>query len=153
MERRVCREPGGTLSLLSLIEEHSEAIEFDLLERKYRLRWLDDPAGNDFNWRDLWVLVRHLGPDSALHIAMHGRQESEWTLANHLLAMTVENTSLLVWMKTKDAQRDHPMNRPKPIFRPGVEDDSKKTIGGDTLVIEDMIAFLGPGYESLAISK
>lgn len=81
---------------------------------------------------------------------MNGREESEWTLANHLLAMIAENTSLNIWMKTQDAQRKPPKNRPKPIFRPGVIDDSKQQIGGDTLSIEDMLQFLGPEYASLA---
>lgn len=149
MERRVCREPGGTLSLLSLLEEHSEAIEFDLLSLGYRLRWLDSPA-QDFNWRDLWVLVRNFGPSTATHVAVNGREESEWTLANHLLAMIAENTSLNIWMKTADAQKKPPKNRPKPIYRPGVEDDSTKTIGGDTLEMAAMIDFLGPDYAILA---
>lgn len=99
------------------------------------------------------MLVRNFGPETATHVAVNGREESEWTLANHLLALIAENTSLAIWMKTADAQKKPPKNRPKPIYRPGVEDNSTKTIGGDTLVIEDMIAFLGPGYESLAISK
>lgn len=149
MERGFFGEPGGTLSLLSLLEEHSEAIEFDLLSLGYRLRWLDSPA-QDFNWRDLWVLVRNFGPDTATHVAVNGREDSEWTLANHLLAMIAENTSLAIWMKTADAQKKPPRNRPKPIFRPGVEDDSKQKIGKDTLPAADMISWLGPGYAALA---
>lgn len=96
------------------------------------------------------MLVRHFGPETATHVAVNGREESEWTLANHLLAMIAENTSLAIWMKTQDAQRKPPKNRPKPIFRPGVEDDSKKTIGGDTLPMADMIEFLGPEYAMLS---
>lgn len=149
MELRVCGAAGKLIGLAALIDEHDEAIEFDLLSLGYRLRWLDSPA-RDFNWRDLWVLVRNLGPDSATHVAVNGREESEWTLANHLLAMIAENTSLAIWMKTADAQKKPPRNRPKPIFRPGVEDDSKQKIGKDTLPAADMISWLGEGYAALA---
>lgn len=149
MELRVCGAAGKLLSLAALVEEHDEAIEFDLLRLGYRLRWLDSPT-QDFTWRDLWVLVRNFGPDSATHVAVNGREESEWTLANHLLAMIAENTSLAIWMKTADAQKKPPKNRPKPIYRPGVEDDSKKQVGGDVLPMAEMLEFLGPSYAALA---
>jgi hypothetical protein len=149
LELRVGGAVGKLIGLAALIDEHDEAIEFDLLRLGYRLRWLDSPT-QDFTWRDLWVLVRNLGPDSATHVAVNGREESEWTLANHLLAMIAENTSLAIWMKTTDAQKKPPRNRPKPIFRPGVEDDSKQKIGKDTLPAADMISWLGPGYAALA---
>lgn len=149
MELRVCRAAGKLLSLAQLIDERGEAIEFDLLKHGYRLRWLDDPTGRDFNWRDLWVLVRNFGPETATHVAVNGREESEWTLANHLLAMIAENTSLAIWMKTADAQKKPPKNRPKPIYRPGVVDDSKQTIGKDKLELTAMIEFLGPEYAAL----
>lgn len=96
------------------------------------------------------MLVRHFGPETATHVAVNGREESEWTLANHLLAMIAENTSLAIWMKTADAQKKPPKNRPRPIFRPGVEDDSKQQIGKDKLPLADMITFLGPEYASLS---
>ena len=150
MEQGVGCSAGKLTALAGLVDEHSEAIEFDLLKHGYRLRWLDDPTGRDFNWRDLWVLVRHFGPETATHVAVNGQEESEWTLANHLLAMIAENTSLAIWMKTADAQKKPPKNRPKPIYRPGVEDDSKQKIGKDTLPAADMISWLGPGYAALA---
>lgn len=130
------------------MEEYGEAIEYDLLDRGYRLRWLGAPA-RDFNWRDLYVLVRGLGQGSALHKARHGEEEDAWTLSNHLLARQVENTDLLVWMKTEDASRRPARNRPKPIYRPGVEDDSKKSIGNDKLPVDEMLAFLGKDYAAL----
>jgi len=95
------------------------------------------------------VLVRNFGPETATHVAVNGREESEWTLGNHLLAMIAENTSLAIWMKTADAQKKPPKNRPRPIFRPGVEDDSKQTIGGDTLPMEEMVSWLGEEYAIL----
>lgn len=95
------------------------------------------------------MLVRNFGPETATHVAVNGREESEWTLANHLLAMIAENTSLAIWMKTADAQKKPPKNRPKPIYRPGVLDDSKQTIGKDKLELTAMIEFLGPEYAAL----
>lgn len=148
MERGVRDRPGEIVALADLIGEHGEAIEFDLLGLGYRLRWLDNPT-QDFNWRDLWVLVRHLGPQSALHVAVHGREESEWTLANHLLALIVDNTALNVWMKTEGAQKKPAKGRPKPVPRPGVEDDSKRTIAGEVLPAEEMLDWLGDDYAAL----
>jgi hypothetical protein len=148
VERGVRDPAGGILSLAALVEEHSGAVKADLLRAGYRLRWLDDPS-RDFNWDDVYVLVSTAEHGSATYRAVHGDEETEWTLANHLLAMVVENTSLNLWMKTKDATRSNPRDRPKPIPRPGVVDDSKKVIGGDVLEFHAMIEFLGDGYEVL----
>ena len=149
MERGVGYLAGEIAALAELVEEHGEALEFDLLALGYRLRWLDSPT-RDFNWRDLWVLARHLDSKSALHIAMFGHEESEWSLEAHLLALIVDNTAKNVWMKTEDAQRKPPKNRPKPVPRPGVEDNSTKTITGDVLPADEMLDWLGGDYVVLA---
>lgn len=135
--------------LAGLLDEHGEAVEYDLLGKGFRLRWLDDPR-KDFNWRDLLVIVSRSRQGSEVFRSLHGDDEAEWSLTNHLLAMNVENTAMSLWMETQDAQRKPPRNRPKPIYRPGVEDDSKQTIGGDKLEIADMLDFLGDDYVTLA---
>ena len=135
------------IGLSALLEEHGEAIEADLLREGYRLRWLDSPA-QDFNWRDLFVLVKTTTRDSMLFRSMHGDDEAEWGLTEQLLAMSVDTQNVMVWMKTKDAQRNPPKNRPKPIPRPGVEPERDK-IGGDKLPVAEMMDWLGEDYAVL----
>lgn len=138
MAGRVGPVVGGTLSLHALIEEHSEALEYELIVHGLRLRWL---GSEGFNWRDLLVVVRHSPEQSALFRAVHGVEESEWSLTNHLLAGLADSAAWLVWSKTEDASKKR--NRPKPIPRPGVEDDSKKKIGRSVLPASEMLDWLG----------
>ncbi len=55
MARRVGGQPGGIRGLLELIDQHREALEFELIREGLRLRDLPSEA---FDWRDLYVLVR-----------------------------------------------------------------------------------------------
>ena len=144
MAGRVGNHTGGTRSLLALIEEHSEAVEYELITHGLRLRWL---GSEGFNWRDLLVLVKHSPESSALFRSVHGAEQSEWTLTNHLLAAVADSAAWLVWSKTEDASRKR--NRPKPIQRPGITDDSKKQIGSGTLEIEAMKNWLGGDFVNL----
>ena len=129
---------GGTRSLLALIEEHAEAVEYVLITHGLRLR---DVGTRRFNWRDLLVIVKQSPASSALYRAVHGQEESEWTLTNHLLAGMGDSLAWLVWAKTEDAAKKR--NKPKPIPRPGVRDESKKQIGGGTLPADEMMRWLG----------
>jgi hypothetical protein len=78
---------------------------------------------------------------------VHGVEQSEWSLTNHLLAGLADSAAWLVWSKTEDATKKR--NRPKPIPRPGVEDDSKKQIGSGSLPIDEMKMWLGGDFASL----
>ena len=138
MARGIGAHVGGTWSLLALIEEHSEALEYELITHGLRLRWL---GSKRLNWRDLLVIVRHSPESSALFRSVHGVEESEWSLTNHLLAGLADSAAWLVWSKTEDASKKR--NRPKPIPRPGVTDDSKKKIGSSVLPANEMMDWLG----------
>ena len=78
---------------------------------------------------------------------MAGPEESPWTLGNHLLADVADTLHLLWWAKTEDAARRR--NRPKPIPRPGITDDSKKQIGAGSLPVEAMREWLGGDFVNL----
>lgn len=93
------------------------------------------------SWRDLLVIVKNLPQSSALHKSVHGVEESAWTISDYLLAQIADTAAWLAWTKTKDAEKNR--NQPKPIPRPGVEDESKKKIGGSTLPIGEMMDWLG----------
>lgn len=144
MAGRVGNHAGGTRSLLALIEEHSEALEYQLITHGLRLRWL---GSERLNWRDLLVIVKHSPESSALFRSVHGAEQAEWTLTNHLLAGMTDVLRWLQWAKTEDAARKK--NRPRPIPRPGIEDDSVKQIGRGSLAIEDMKNWLGGDFVNL----
>lgn len=95
----------------------------------------------DLTWRDLWVIVRNLPQSSALHKSIHGLEESLWTISDYLLAQIADTQAWLAWTKTKDGEKGR--NQPRPIPRPGVEDESKKRIGSGTLPASEMIEWLG----------
>ena len=65
---------GGIFSLLDLIEQHQEALEYELIREGLRLRDLPSEA---FNWRDLFVLIRRWQktPGNAFAAALNGGAE------------------------------------------------------------------------------
>lgn len=131
MEREVLYGHGGILSLREVVREHSEAIEFDLIGMGLRLR---DAGSLRFNWRDLWVVCRNLGRDSALYRAMNPDDDTSWSITDYLLAMVVDNSAARLWQAGGGKGR-----RPKPLPRPS---DSKK-FKGDSLPAADMAEWLG----------
>lgn len=93
---------------------------------------------------DVAAMAVNLPPESATMRAVN--PDHHWTLDAHLLARVVDNTTALVWMKTKDAQ-DHPNNWPEPIRRPGVDPDEGKEIkhyGADPVPLAELDEFLRP---------
>lgn len=128
---------GKILGLLDLIDDHGEAIEFDLITLGLRLRNL---GSKNFSWRDLYVIVTHLPASSATHRSVLGDEETEWTLTNHLLAGIAEGIGWLKWAKTKDGERNR--NQPKQIPRPGVKDETHR-ITGTAEPIEDILKKFG----------
>lgn len=70
--------------------------------------------------------------------------DSAWDLNNQLSALIADYLRILVWFKTKDGQKGR--NFPKPIDRPGIEDDSKKSVGKGTKInAVELAAILGMG--------
>ncbi|MCC5781374.1 hypothetical protein CRM73_00125 [Kocuria sp. CCUG 69068] len=152
MERAVRDVPGGITDLAGLLEEHGEAIEFDLLSTGggYRLRWLDSAttmAARDFNWRDLYVIVEFAPRSSALVLSTDGSEAVEWDLTRHLLASMADALNWLQWAKTEEAQKPG-ANPPEPIQRPGVQ-STKKHYGTGALDEDDMIEWLGDRFAHL----
>lgn len=121
-----------------MIEEHGDAVEYDLIALGLRLRDLGSAA---FNWRDLWVVVKHAPSSSALTLSVDGTETIEWDLTRQLLADVADTLHLLWWAKTTDGQANPPRNQPEPIPRPGVEDDTKR-IGDEPMDFDEMRAWL-----------
>lgn len=127
---------GGIAGLLTLIREHKEAVEFDLIELGLRLDWL---GSETLTWHDLAVIVRQSPPGSAVRRSAMGA-DAPWSLTDLLLAQMIDNTNLLIWLQSADGQKNQ--NRPKPLPRPGVKDDSKRH-GSEPLPLDEMTAWLG----------
>ncbi|MFI5781102.1 DUF5361 domain-containing protein [Nocardia sp. NPDC051570] len=127
--------PGGILSLAALLEEHSEAIEYDLIGVGLRLRQL---GTEQLNWRDLKVVVTCSTLDSATNRARYP-DEHRWQLSPMLLADMADSLRWLMWAKTSDAR--YGRNRPDPIPRPGVNGGAERI--GTVASTAEMNDFLG----------
>lgn len=97
-------------------KNHPVELEADLIEIGLRLRNCPTP---EFNWRDLYVIVKTRGPHSNLYGAVFP-DKAGWDTANQLAAEAVDVLRWLQWAKSEAAQ--DPGTMPKPIPRPGVGD-------------------------------
>lgn len=100
---------GGILGLLCVVEEHGDALEYDLIRAGLRLR---DCPSEAFTWRDLLVFVRHSDDRSALWQAQHPKFKG-WPIEARLLAIIANALRWLVWAKTRDGAKNR--NKPVPI--------------------------------------
>ncbi|MFC4374088.1 DUF5361 domain-containing protein [Nocardia halotolerans] len=135
MARAFGAEPGGILGLDALLEEHGEAIEYDLIALGLRLRMLGTDA---LGWTDLRAIVKHLPMESALLRVMYP-EASRWQTAEHLLADVADSLHWLMWARTDDGRRGR--NRPEPIARPGLKSDRERV--GTATQLDQMNEFLG----------
>jgi hypothetical protein len=122
---------GGIRGLVGLIEEHGEAIDFDL--RQFCHVRLGDVVAGRVTLREFGSLLRHMPADGtaqwrhARRNPAPGRKGVEppddwWTPERDLLAGIADGISVLIWLQTKDAREGR--NHPKPIPRPGVRKDA-----------------------------
>lgn len=131
--------PGGILSLCLLIEEHGEAIEYELISHGLRLRNL---GSEDFNWRDLKVIVRQCPRDSAIARAVEP-DAATWGVQEQLLAEIADTLHWLQWTKTKDAAAKPPRNAPDPIPRPGIKPKQVEVYKYDVMTQDEALEWLG----------
>lgn len=82
------------------------------------------------------AVVRHLPADSALSREVNGADRAAWTLDRELLAEAVDSLHLLVWTKTKNAQRNR--GRPKPIPRPSNNFNKRRMADVVTAPVDDV---------------
>lgn len=124
MEQPLGDRPGGIAGLCWLLAKHGDAIEYDLLALGYRL----DDLGEGLSWRDLWVVVTNAPPGSALVRAIAGHV---WSVTDYLLASVIDQLATANWQRQGKASA----RRPKPIPRPGVEDENTKVYGREPIPI------------------
>lgn len=87
-------QAGGIVGLLELIDEHQEAVEFELLLIGRHLDELGTPA---LSWRDFLVLVRRWQkmPGNALAAAVHGVEVPSW--GEQVMATMVDLLQAIAW--------------------------------------------------------
>ena len=67
------------------------------------------------------------------------------------MATVADGIHWLQWAKTKDAEKGR--NRPKPIPRPGAQDDENvKKIRGTAEPVNDIVEWLGPEFGAFALT-
>lgn len=108
-------DTGGILGLYGLIQEHREAIRYDLFMAG---RSLDD-LGHAYSWDDFAAFVKFAPVDSRLAASVTGM--SAWTRGEVLLASAVDALRGANWQRAKGRGP-----RPKPIKVPGYGPTEKK---------------------------
>lgn len=107
---------GGIAGLLDLIDEHEEAIRYDLLVAGLTL----DDAGTDrLNWVDLRAFLVNCQPRSAF-ARSYIPESAGWETTDFLLAALVDSTQVANWQRGGGKGQ-----RPKPIKRPGKSSDKR----------------------------
>ena len=133
------------IALLGLLEEHGDAVEYDLIGLGLRLR--DFPSAA-LSWRDLLVIVRHAPATSAIVRAL----DPNWqrTPEVDLLREVEHGVRVLAWQQTRDGSKGR--NAPERLRLPwdAVEtdrpdsyewDDLAAALGGDSRLAEFMARF------------
>lgn len=108
-------EPGSWAALswlLRLLRSNADAVEADLQRFygiDYRDRWrLDDAGRRRLTLRRIWVLVKHLPPESAVMTALRDGA-AHWTVEAHLL----DELRMTLTGSEKEPAKPHP-ERPQP---------------------------------------
>src|SRR5690242_14164709 len=123
------------IGLLDLLDEHGEAVEYDLIDAGLRLRWLGTEA---LSWRDLLVRVRLSPRGSALYRVTAAHPDHTFEL--EMLRRVEFNTSRLMWAKTDDAAKGR--NAPEPYRFPW-EAKPRNDYAGDVMTKADLDRLLG----------
>jgi hypothetical protein len=125
------------IRLRMLLDEHSEAVEFDLIGQGLRLGGL---WTGELSWRELNVVIDRLPPESATKTAMRealsdeelkalgdkvGTNYGPWSKAEHLLAGISDKIAMLQWVTIalqSPEKHEQPAQYPRPgVARPAAE--------------------------------
>lgn len=134
MVRRELGEPGGILGLVRLLDEHGEAVEYDLITLGLRLEWLGSPV---LSWRDLVVIIRESPRTSALSRSIHG-EAAAWGPLEHLAAAQLDALNGGNWQRGGGKGP-----KPKPTKRPGADRADTQHYGSAPLPVDEMADWLG----------
>lgn len=134
MVGRVGSDTGGIQGLVELLDEHGEAVEYDLIALGLRLR---DLGTERLTWRDLFVIVRQSPRTTALNRERLG-EAADWSLTEHLLAGVFDLLAGANWQRSGDKHAP----RPKPIARPGSKSEGT-SLGSGAIPASEFDAWWG----------
>lgn len=134
MEAGLRGRRGGIRSLLTLLRQHREAVEYDLIALGLRL---DDLGSRALTWRDLWVIIRRSPPESAVFRAQNPDSWA-WGLPEQLLAAANDSLRVANWQRAGGKRSEYPW----PIPRPGVQ-PQQTSRGREPLPMDAMRKWLG----------
>lgn len=132
------RRPGGIISLAAFIEEHSEAINYDLLTKtKYTL----DDVGGSLSWGALRSFVHFLDTSSALARDLDKSTGWETPLTTNIILADMYDL-LQVIHADLCARGGHKARKYKPYPRPGGDVDKKRKIGSGAMPLDQLREWL-----------
>ena len=133
MAEGVWGDGGGILGVLELLDEHQDAIDYDLLALGLDL---NDLGTDRLDWRRVRAVITYLPSTSALARSIHG-DKALWSTTEHLLASAVDALNVANWQRTGKKG-----GRPKPIVRPGDEPaKNEKRFGTASMPLDEAQAF------------
>lgn len=129
-------QSGKIISLAQFIEDHGEALNYDLMTRtNYQL----DDIGGALSWSSLYSFINYLGGDSALARSLGKTNGWESTLkTNVILADIYDMLQALNANFVAYATRGKKKLKIKPYPRPGRDDDNVHKIGKGALPVNDL---------------
>lgn len=127
---------GGIASLVELIEEHGEAIEYDLLTKTNHT--IGD-VGGSLPWGAFLSFIKHLPPDSAFRReTMEGVEWLDGRMTAAILADIYDSQEALRFAYvTAHAKKGRKVKPPKPYPRPWRKDKTRKHFGRGAIPAAD----------------
>lgn len=122
------------MSLTKFIDEHGEALTYDLMTRTcYTL----DDIGGALSWRSLYSFIKFLGTDSALARDLDKSTGWETTIKTNAILADIYDLLQVINSNLVGIGGGKP-KKPKPYPRPGRDEDKKRKIGKDAVPVTDL---------------
>ena len=122
------------MSLTKFIDEHGEALTYDLMTRTH---YTIDDIGGALSWRSLYSFIKFLGTDSALARDLDKSTGWETTIkTNAILADIYDLLHVINAHLVKVGGGKTKKINPYP--RPGGDEDKKRKIGKDAVPVTDL---------------
>ena len=127
-------DTGGIIGLARFVEEHAEALEYDLITRT---RYTIEDVGGALQWSTLRAFIHFLGPDSA--VARDAQKSTGWETqlkTNAILADIYDVLSAINANLIQVGSKGRKRVKVTPYPRPGT--DKARKIGKGALPIDDL---------------
>lgn len=139
MGRSVRRERGGIERCLILLDEHPDAVAYEVMSAGMRLR---DLGSDTLTWSDLATLLHYPRERGPLYRIIRG-EYADWDHHSALLAEVIDLLALISWQLSGDQQAKQPDPYPRPGADGRQESEGEVTDDDDAYTIEEMDALLG----------